>query len=168
MFRAVYAPSLFRRFRALYEAISAIWGSSVQFWATLAQARPQKHTHFSGSWVGAEHYLRVHSYSQEHVIACILNLADIARHVIRHVLSPRVLSEMAFYDVASSICQARRFRVKGLGFRVCGEQHVAGQTRRTGRRLPRSRTRTCRRSSCGSQSCPPRTSGRTPRYSGAG
>ena len=33
-------------------------------------------------------------------------VADIARHVIQRILNPRLLSQIAFYDVASSICQS--------------------------------------------------------------
>ena len=35
-------------------------------------------------------------------------LTTIARHVIRRILNPQLLSSMASYDVASNICQAMR------------------------------------------------------------
>jgi len=35
-----------------------------------------------------------------------LRLVDVARHVILHTLNPHLLSQMAPYDVASSMCRA--------------------------------------------------------------
>jgi len=54
-FRARYAPSLFRRFRALYEAN---FGNSWRFCSILGNfsvGTLPKHTQFPSSWVGTEH-----------------------------------------------------------------------------------------------------------------